>query len=317
MKSSYSYKKTNHRANKKIYSAVIALLVIAFTLFHHYINNAEIVDTPTEKEIYHTVHFLDVLQGDCTLIETQDGKFALIDASTNEASAKITKFLDYRNVKEIEYLILTHPHEDHIGSADDVLDNYKVKNVYMTDKTETTKAYENLLTSLQESKTNHGTKVIYPENGDVFSLSGIKFKVISDGRKYDDLNNSSICLRASFGKSSLLFTGDAEKEVEDDLLERGISLDAEIYKCAHHGSSTSNSEDFLDKVNPKIAIISCGYGNDYGHPHKEVISSLTDRGVPFYITHKDGNISIDFSKKNILSPVAFFLSDTEPAEPVA
>ena len=290
------------RKIKNALAFIIVLLLLLFSFYKQLTQKAKIVDKAPESEVFHTAHFLDALQGDCTLIESADGKFALIDTSTNLAEGDILEFLKARNVQEIEYLILTPPHEDHIGCSSAILENFKVNNVYMTDRTETTSAYDNLLSQLKISKDIHGTKVIRPRCGDVFRLSDIVFTVISDGEGYESLNNSSICLKVECGKSTFLFTGDAEWEVENDLIYSGISLDAEVFKCAHHGSSTSNSEQFMDRVNPDICIISCGKDNDYGHPHREVISYLKDRSIPYYITHEAGSISIAFSKKSIVSP---------------
>lgn len=256
----------------------------------------------SEEKNYSYVHFIDVGQGDCTLIETHDGKFALIDASTVDQSYKITSYLNNQGVKELEFVIFTHPHEDHIGSGEKVIQNFKVNTVYMTDKAGNTSCYDRLISAISESKKKHGTKVIQPNTGDRFYLGDIEFLILSDGRKYDDLNNSSICFTAERGKTTLLFTGDAEKVVEYELLASEFSLDAEIYKSAHHGSSTSNGKSFIDEVNPDIAVISCGIDNMYGHPHVEVLSDLYERKVSVMRTDKDGDVVIAFDEESFIKP---------------
>ncbi len=253
----------------------------------------------SENKTKHIAHFIDVGQADSTLIETKNGKFVLIDAATGDAEEKLLKYLDDRNVSEIEYVVFTHPHEDHIGSGDAVLENYKVKNVLMTDKSTNTACFERLLDAVADSKEKNKTNVVKAQNGYSFSVEDLNFLVVSDGSKYDDLNDSSICIRLECGQSSFLFTGDAEKDVEEDMLLSDFKLESDIFKCAHHGSSTSNTEEFLDKVNPKVVVISCGEDNSYGHPHKEVLERLNERNISYHRTDTEGDIIFAFDDKEI------------------
>ena len=224
---------------------VIAVIVCKFITAVPEEDSIEFLPPDDVQDSFSYVHFIDADQGDCTLIETSDGKFGLIDASTGEAENKVLHYLEKEGVQELEFILFTHPHEDHIGCGDEILDTYKVKTVYMNDKTETTSCYEQLLDSIKDSKKRYGTKVIKPSEGDSFSLGDIEFFVLSDGSEYSDLNNSSICLKFEFGNSSFIITGDAEKIVEQDILKSGHDVEADVYKCAHHGSSTSNSDAFL------------------------------------------------------------------------
>lgn len=303
--------RSNHRISKSKYSLIsFAVIFILFLLFRYTdilpfekgdsSNQAVTTKKQLTSSGYNVVHFLDAGQGDCTLIETIDGKYALIDSSTQEYSDKIVKYLKDQGVSELEYVFFTHPHEDHIGGGDEVLDNFKVKNIIMTKRTENTASYKNLISSIKKSRKNYGTKVISPVEGDVFMLSDTVFTVISDGKGYEDLNNSSICLMMELGESSFLFTGDAERIVEEDILKGGADIDADIYKCAHHGSSTSNTKAFIETVNPDYAIISCGKDNDYGHPHKEVVSLLNKKGITMLITHEEGDILIGYNAHSII-----------------
>lgn len=281
--------------------AIIILAIVSF--FYEKYENAK--DAKAQKELldggYNIVHYLDAGQGDCTLIETVDGKFALIDASTQDSSSKIISYLQSRGAKKLEFVIFTHPHEDHIGCGDEVLQNFEVGVVYMNQEEETTASYEKLIREIKNSKKKHGTKVEMPENGDVFKLGDISFTVVSDGSKYyDNTNNTSICVKMELGESEFLFTGDAEKAVEQDILKSGADIDSDVFKCGHHGSSTSNSEDFLDAVSPKICVASCGIDNDYGHPHVEVVESLLERDIILKRTDTDGDVLIAFNNETMV-----------------
>ena len=283
---------------------LIVLVCLAFSptddTFGEYVQTAETVADTN----YNYVHFIDAGQGDSTLIETSDGKFALIDASTQSCTSEVLEYLNNKGVEKLEFVLFTHPHEDHIGGGDEVLKSFDVKTVFMTDRTENTSAYSNLIKELTRIKNEKGTSIIRPENDDTFKLGNIVFTVISDGKKYESTNNSSICVRAELGETSLLFTGDAEAEVENDILQSTAEIDSDIYKCAHHGSSTSNSQAFLDQVSPEIAIVSCGEGNTYGHPHKEVVDAMRERNIPLLRTDIHGNIVIAFNDGS------FFLCDS-------
>lgn len=289
------------KQKKQLVTYIFIFIAAVIYVISEKAGRSAILDTPSDDVTYNYVHFIDAGQGDCTLIETYDGRFALIDTSTDVEKYKVISYLENRGVEELEYVIFTHPHEDHIGGGNDIINRFIVKNVCMTDKTEPSSCYKNLIKSISDSKKKNDTKVFKPETGDIFTLGDIEFLIISDGKKYfDNTNNSSICLKMELGKSTFLFTGDAEKEVEYDLLDTSFSLDAEVYKCAHHGSTTSNSEDFLDAVSPDISIISCGLDNDYGHPHDEIIETFINRGITYRRTDLDGNTVIAFNEDEIV-----------------
>ena len=259
-------------------------------------NNAGAILENTEN-IY--VHFIDVGQGDSTLVQTAGGKFVLIDAGTNDCEHELLSYLDSKNVEYIDCLILTHPHEDHIGSADAVMDSYYVCNVVKTDVDDGCINCDNLERAIKESQKHIDTNVVVPENGDVFDVDGVEFTILSDGRGYKDLNDTSLCFRMDYGKSSFLFTGDAQKTVEYDILLADADVSAQVYKCGHHGSSTSNCEEFLSEVSADIAVISCGDDNMYGHPHDEVVDRLLDRNVEIFRTDVHEDIVLCCSKDAI------------------
>lgn len=286
------------RDKKKLITAILSIAVILFCIVFKLYEAYEYNKFADGEHGY--IHFIDAGQGDCTLIQTKDGKFAVIDASTQDAADKITDYLKSRNVKELEFILFTHPHEDHIGCGDELIKEFKVKTVYMNKVVQNTAAYDNVLEAVKDSKSKYGTKLLSPSVGDTITLSDMEFTVISDGSGYsDNINNSSICVRLEYGDSSFLFTGDAEKEVEKDMLKSGFELDSDVYHCAHHGSSTSNSDKFLDEISPDICIISCGKDNSYGHPHTEVSDALDERHIEVYRTDKHGDIVIAFDKKSI------------------
>jgi competence protein ComEC len=236
------------------------------------------------------VHFIDVGQGDCTLIKSPNGKYMLVDAGTSKSQYKICDYLEDSGVQTLEYLILTHPHEDHIGSADVVLDTFKVNNVLMTDKQHPSSAFDGLVDSLWNSKNTHGTKIYKPNVSEVYDFDGIQVEILSDGKAFDDLNDSSIVIRLNYYDTSVIISGDAGKIVENQILDSFSDITAQLYKCAHHGSATSNSAKFLKAVNPEFAVVSCELDNSYGHPHEKTLKALYDLGTDVYRTDEQGDI---------------------------
>ena len=289
---------------------VIALIFAAVNYFlndYHYNNDKGLPDPLLS--VYDdgalSVHYIDVQQGDSTLIRTPDGKYMLIDTGTFSQGQKLCDYLENTGVSEIEYCILTHPHEDHIGSADRVLETFKVNNVIMTRKISTTATFERLVDAISKSKETHGTKLISPSVNDKFSLDeNVDFTILYSDDKDENLNNCSICIKLDYKDTSFIFTGDAETKVEKQILKNfGDKLSATVFKSAHHGSSTSNSKSFIDAINPKICIISCGPDNSYGHPHEEVMEDLISRQCKVFRTDTDGDIVVvtDGEKVNCIT----------------
>ena len=232
-------------------------------------------------------HFIDVGQGDAILVTSKDGNM-LVDTSEQDAREALDSYLKAAGVEKLKYLVLTHPDADHIGNADYIIENYKVENVVMTDHAATTKTYERLLDAIEKKNVN----VIIPTPGYEFSVGALKNIVVAPTEKYDDPNEMSIVIKSVYGSTSVMLTGDAEGESESDICKYwdDDALKCDILKVGHHGSSSSTSEDFLKSVSPKIAVISCGEGNKYGHPHTEITDRLADAGVKVYRTDIDGSI---------------------------
>lgn len=250
------------------------------------------------------VHFLDVGQGDCSLIVLPSGKTVLIDASTNEEGDNILEYLSYQKVTRIDYFVLTHPHADHIGAAKQIIEALSVGKVVMPDVETDTATFNNLLMAIDKKDIPiHIAKV-----GDIIKLDNANMKILGPVNKTDDLNNMSIVLRLDYGKTSFMFTGDAEEQSEKDMLERFSSSEfrADVLKVGHHGAKTSNSPEFITAISPEYAVISCGKDNTYGHPHTETIKTLNKLGIKYYRTDKVGNVvfSSDGEKVTLLRPAA-------------
>lgn len=233
------------------------------------------------------VHFIDVGQGDSELIQTPDNHTMLIDTGTNASTTSLINYLKSQKVSKIDFLILTHPHEDHIGGADAVIKDFNITTVYMPKVTTTTKTFEDVVNVMKAK----GLKASQPAPGTSFNLGEANCTILGPIKSNsDDLNTYSIVLKLTFGKNSFLFTGDAQASNEEDMINKGYNLSANVLKVGHHGSDTSTSQQFLNAVHPQYAVISCGKGNDYGHPHKATIDKLKAAKIPVYRTDECGSI---------------------------
>ncbi|MGD7021793.1 cell wall-binding repeat-containing protein [Rossellomorea vietnamensis] len=243
-------------------------------------------DTPSDL----LVHFIDVGQGDSTLIETQ-GKTVLIDGGKRTAGDKVVAYLKKAGITSIDYLVATHPDADHIGGLIDVLNQIKVGRVLDSGITHTSQTYLDYL-KLIDSK-NISFEV--PTVGKVFTIdTGINLKVLNNGKGYSDNNEGSIVTKLSYDNVSFMLTGDATTKSESIMMERFNLSDirSTFLKVGHHGSSSSTSQAFLNEVNPKVGILSYG-DNSYGHPTSEIVSRLRNKNVALYSTHDSGDIVVD------------------------
>ena len=236
-------------------------------------------------------HFIDVGQGDAALIRTAQGDI-LVDASTGDAEDELKAYLDSLGITELEYAVFTHPHEDHIGGADMVILNYKVKNVILPDVTHTSKTFEKMMDAIEDRQ----CKVIRSEPEKTFKVGELTCTILAPiGTSYDELNDYSIVFRADYGETSVLFTGDAEIYSEDEMLKRygsaaGGMLDCDLIKVGHHGSDTSSGKNFLAAVTPDYGVISCGKGNSYGHPVPSILARYQSMNTTLYRTDLEGSI---------------------------
>ncbi len=283
---------TNSNRSLIICVVAIAVCVIGFFATDNYIE-APIVDTK-EDGVY--VHFIDVGQGDCTLIQTSYGNI-LIDAGMPESRNAIIKYIDELEITEFEYAIFTHPHSDHIGSAAALLKRYDFNNIVLPDAVSTTVFYEKLLDAIEKEECS----VILGEAEKSFALGDVKIDLFAPRSYYypDDLNDMSIVAKLIYKETSFLFTGDAEDFSEHQMLKHGCDVDADVLKVGHHGSSTSSCEEFLNAVFPSVAIVSAGEDNEYGHPHREVVERLKNIEAQMYITYESGDIVVFSDGKTV------------------
>lgn len=248
------------------------------------------------------VHFIDVGQGDCTLIETGSKKI-LVDAGEQGNGDIILAYLDSRNVEKLDLVVATHPHSDHIGSMPDVLREISADEVlfgYVPDKLiPTTRIYEKLLDVLEQKEipaTEAAPGMLYDlGNGAQMTVLGPVSEDI------DDLNNTSVVFRLDYGETSFLFTGDAEKESEREILAASApgALRADVLKLGHHGSSTSTTQEWLDAVDPEMAVALMGADNKYGHPHRETLEKLRKAGVTLYRSDLNGTVVMGSDGKTL------------------
>lgn len=230
------------------------------------------------------IHYIDVGQGDSELIQV-DGKNILIDAGTSDL--KSLNYLKTLGITTLDYVIVTHPHEDHLGSMDDIINAFDIGTFYSPKVTTTTKAYENMINALKSKN----LKLTVPKVGDQLTIGNATLTFLApNSDKYEDLNNYSIVCKLKYGNNSFLFDGDAETLSESEILAKQLDIQADVIKLGHHGSESSTSQTFLDKVNPKYAIISCGKNNDYGHPHQVTLDKLNAKEIKTFRTDLNGTI---------------------------
>ena len=241
------------------------------------------------------IHYIDVGQGDSILIQCGEHNM-LIDAGTNSSEEDLISYLDSLNIQKFDYLVGTHTHEDHIGGMDKIVKKYDFDSILFPKTTSNTKTFENFVTEVK----NKNKKLTAPDTTKTYILGDATFEILSPLKdEYEDQNNYSIVIKLKYKDTSFLFTGDAEKLVEEDILDTNKDISADVIKIGHHGSSTSTSEEFLKKVNPKYAVISLGKDNSYGHPHKETIELLENYNIKTYRTDELGTIICTSDGKNI------------------
>ena len=275
---------------KKKYTVILTIIFMilagAFELFQ-----GTVAITPGEEL---KVHFLDVGQGDSIFIELPTNETILIDASIKEASNKIINHLREENVSKIDYVFATHPHSDHIGGMSAVIKAFDIGQIYMPKAVTTTKTYENLLLTIKDKN----LKIKTAKAGNtIIDTDDLKLVVLAPNQdSYESLNNYSIVLKLTYKEKSFLFTGDAETLSEKEITG---DVEADVLKVGHHGSRTSTSQAFLNKVNPSYAVISVGLNNDYKHPHQEVIDRLEKKNIKIYRTDQNGDIIFTTDGYNI------------------
>ena len=278
-------------------SILLIIIAIFYSIYEKDIDKTfglPVTETFKETENTNTldITYLDVGQADSILIQNK-GHNMLIDAGNNEDGPLLVQYFKEQNITKFDYLITTHPHEDHIGGMDDIINNFDIEKIYMPDVTTTTKTFLDVLEAIEKKNMTYDV----PNINQNFPLGNTLFQVIYTGNDKKNLNNSSIILKATFKNTSYLFTGDATSEVEKKILNKNIQ--ATVLKVGHHGSKYSTTTDFLNKVNPKYAIISVGKNNSYNHPNQVTINKLEKKNIEIHRTDQEGSIFLKSDGKTI------------------
>ena len=240
------------------------------------------------------IHFIDVGQADAALVLC-DGKAMLIDGGNAEDSNLLYSYLKKNNISHLDYVIGTHAHEDHIGGLAGALNYASVGTAYCPVKSYDTKAFGNFVSALSK----HGVSITVPPKGNSFTLGSATCTILAVNTDSSDPNNTSIVLRIVYGETSFMFTGDAERVVEQAILDGSANIKSTVLKVGHHGSESSTSYVWLREVMPQYAVISVGKGNSYGHPTEEVLSRLRDADVKTFRTDLQGDIVCVSDGKNV------------------
>ena len=286
---------------------------------HHIVSAPDLRNVPeSSPDSEFVVYYLDVGQGAAALVVC-DGEVMLIDGGAPASSSLIYSFLERHGIDHIDYIVNTHPHEDHVGGLSGALNRVSSVVMVLGSATEyDTRAFESFLRYLGD----HGAEITVPNAGDTFMLGSATVTIKGPVRDYDDINNNSLVVKITYGETSFLFKGDAERESELDMLESGFDLSATVLKVSHHGSDTSTIYPFLREVMPEFAIISCGVDNQYGHPHENTLSRLRDADVTVFRTDLQGDIIVRSDGVNVFvtternaqvqtNPTEHFVSDEE------
>ena len=283
---------------KKAFATALALIIVGVAgilgtnedLMNTVSNMGELANNSNKQKVEFVaqedllIDFIDVGQADSILIRNED-KTMLIDAGTNEAGEMVVTYLQNLGINKIDYLIGTHPHEDHIGGLDDVINHFNIGQIYMPKIETTTKTFEDVLDAIE----NKNLTVTSPNKGDKIEIGQAVGTFMTEPiLDKDNLNLSSLVVRLEFGNNSFLFMGDAEKENEETI----NWAKTDVLKVGHHGSNTSTSESFLNQVKPQCSIIMVGKDNSYNLPTQETIDKLNTIGSEIYRTDENGTIQI-------------------------
>lgn len=284
----------------KILNTIIILLLVLISIAYtkkELVDNKEntnekavsILKTNSNLEVY----YFDVGQADSILIRENDNNI-LIDAGNNEDGEKLVNYLkNDLNIEKFNMVVGTHPHEDHIGGLDNVIDSFDIDTILMPNATSTSKTFENVLDSIEKKD----YKITVPKINEEFNYNNINIKVLYTGTDEKDLNNTSIVLKLTYQNNKFLFMGDATSKEEKKLLNEDIKSD--VLKIGHHGSEYSTTKNFLDKVNPQYAIIEVGKNNTYKHPKEITLDKLNKKNIKIYRTDIDGTIKVVSDGNNL------------------
>lgn len=285
-------KEVKTRQIKRLIAKGIPVVLILIALIVAAVEYFGTKQTTDDLSSLMSVSFIDVGQGDCELIQCS-GVNILIDGGEAATADFVVSELKSKGVEKLDMYIISHPHSDHMGAASKIIDTFIVDKFVTTDfsemNTPTSAIYENMLDSLEKQP---DCQYITVKAGDTFEVGELSFLVVSPSEETTDYNNMSIVVRVDYKNTRFLFTGDAEEEIEKEIIANGYDIKANVLKVGHHGSSTSTCAEFLKAVSPEYAVISCGADNSYGHPHKETTDLLKRCNVTYFRTDESGTITL-------------------------
>lgn len=277
-----------------LYGAIIVALYLIFSPFISP-KDDKIEQSPVNISEGLEVLFIDVGQADAALLSS-GGHHMLIDGGNREDSDKIYTVLKSRGVEQLDYVVCTHAHEDHVGGLPAAISNFSVGKVFCSVDQYDSDVFKTFVEKTREKELS----VTIPELYDTYTLGEANIIFIGPCEQSDETNNMSLVLKVYHGDNSFLFTGDAEYDSEKAIIESGADISCDVLKVGHHGSSTSTSYRFLYEANPKYAVISVGKDNSYGHPHDEVMSRLSDADVTVYRTDLSGDVLVKSDGKELV-----------------
>ena len=287
------------RINKTFNIIIVLLLIAIGSIFTYKEIKVLYKSTKEEKKVYKEknndleIYFFDVGQADSILLK-EKGNSILIDTGNKLDAPNLISFLeDDLKINKISMVVGTHPHEDHIGGMSEIIKEIPIDTILMPNVISTSKTFEILLDTIDELN----YKITVPKVNQIFDFDNLKIQIIYTGKNNKNLNDSSIIIKAEYLNNSFLFMGDASKKIEEKILNKDISSD--VIKIGHHGSSYSTSISFLNKVNPKYAVIEVGKNNNYGHPNQVTLNNLKEKNIKIMRTDLDGTIKITSDGTNI------------------
>ena len=276
------------------YTLICVVLIFVTTFVTIVYNSTQKTNLDLKNNM--VTHFIDVGQGDCILIQVNN-KNLLIDSGTSDSKQKLIRYLKNNNITKLDYIVATHPHEDHIGGMSSIINAFDIGEFFAPKVTATSQSFTDMIRALRSKnlKIHIAKPNMYLDLGPDTSCVMLS----PNSATYENTNDYSCVIKISFKNSSYLFVGDAEKQAEQELIDNGYNLKAQVLKVGHHGSKTSTSSKLLNEVSPKIAIINCGAFNTYGHPNTETLDKLKGINCMIYRTDIDKNIVLISDGTNI------------------